>query len=255
MRDRDRWWAFIRGDVEWEKVPSSQYHSGKKKKRNQETGEYEEEFSQGRMHGWVVYEEKLSWDQPDEGGVAQLSYGGGATETAGTGDREVLDEQSKETGEIVLPTPRESPNPSPDINHSLPREPTPELLSLLDQARFYLISALTLSYLIQKTTFQLLKFFSQWIQGHLDRSFLPPPPPPPQTHPDAQGSPTRCYEFTPCHGRWIFALLCRLDAQLTSDEISLLRKLARDALQLIKEEISLQKVARVRCDAICIHAG
>jgi Survival motor neuron (SMN) interacting protein 1 (SIP1) len=274
MRDRDRWWAFIRGDVEWENVPGSQSHAkgAKKKKQNQQPVEYEESFSQGEMHSWVVYEEKLSWDHPEEDGVIALSYGGEDTQPEGMEeegeDGKVLDRNfsfraGKETsGEDVLPTPSESPRPAPGIKSRSatpddgfsPREPTHELLSLLDQARLCpILSHHTHIYLAQTTTFHLLKYFSQWIKGRLDHSFLPPPPPPPQTHPVPQSSAKHVYDFTPCHGRWIFALLCHLDEQLTSDQISLLRNMARDAMQLIKEERSLQKTASLnKASCFCI---
>lgn len=75
-----------------------------------------------------------------------------------------------------------------------------------------------------------MKYFTQWIQGHFDHTFLPAPPEPPD-----RGM-KRTYDFTPRHGRWIFALLTQLDSQLTSDEISILRNLVREVCKLIKEE-------------------
>ena len=47
--------------------------------------------------------------------------------------------------------------------------------------------------------------------------------------------------FTPNHGRWMFALLCQLDEQLSGDDISVLRTLAREVLRLIKEERTHRK--------------
>jgi hypothetical protein len=96
----------------------------------------------------------------------------------------------------------------------------------------------------QKTTLQLLKFFSQWIQGHLDRGRLPPPPACLDSREDVLANTFPIYELTRSHARWIFALLTRLDAQLSSNEISILRNLAREIFKLIKEERSLRKENR-----------
>ncbi|KAF8507611.1 hypothetical protein JB92DRAFT_2959197 [Gautieria morchelliformis] len=252
MRDRDRWWAFFRGDVEWENVDSSPFHSIKREKwgkQKRETAIYDEALPQGvKMRGCVVYEEHLSWDQVDEDGVVGLSYGDDMNtdlvkvEDEGE-DGEIWNKESpipdgsvKEEAEgFVLPTLRDSHSSPTAVNDTLaisgdglgPREPTSHILSLVDQ----------------KTILHLLKFFSQWIQGHFDRSFLPPPPPSPPYHPDSPGNGKRLYDLTPGHGRWIFALLSCLDGQLTSKEISVLRNLARECVKLIREERSLQEAS------------
>jgi len=235
MRERDRWWAFFRGDIDWGSVSSSQFH-GKKAvandNRRRETVEYDEELPQqkGKMRGWVVYEEKLSWDQAEGEGVAALSYGGGeeGVDDGGVSDAELhasKGEGKDVTAHNALPTPRGSLSPLTAVSAAAaiqdgpkPREPTPELLSLLDQ----------------KVTFHLLKYFTQWIQGHFDRSFLPAPPP--ASGANSHSYQKQLYDLTPTHARWMFALLARLDAQLTSDEISVLRKLAREIMRVINEE-------------------
>lgn len=150
MRDRERWWAFIRGDVDWDNVPCSQFHGHNKKRKNKQKEEtdHKEALPQAKKMG---FDENLSWDHPAEDGVVKLSYGGEDGETVkvevkGELGRVLAEELSlceSRPEEVVLPTPRNSLSPTPAV-YSHPnatgisvdqREPTPRLLSYLDQVR------------------------------------------------------------------------------------------------------------------------
>ena len=47
--------------------------------------------------------------------------------------------------------------------------------------------------------------------------------------------------ITETHGRWMFALLSRVDDYLTADEMSTLRSLARGCMDLIKHRLQQQR--------------
>lgn len=131
MRDRDRWWAFFRGDVDWEKIPCSQFHSQGKKKRKDNLTVEETKYPEP-----VVYQEVLSWDDVEEGDV-QLTY-----------QRDGIEEEVEHThfppegeernGSNFQSLPSGS-QPTLTPTHQLEsdllqlREPTPRILALLDQ--------------------------------------------------------------------------------------------------------------------------
>ena len=272
MRERDKWWAFFRGDAGWQDVPS-QYH-GKKNavKGGWEEGavgfEYEQPGQRAKMRGWVVYEEKLSWDSPDGCEVVELSYGCGEDDGGEkiTAEKEGEDgDRGEESGGGLSPSEGNGKGKdlimkmailTPHYNHPVavepaqhmpkPREPTPELLDRLNQVSAALCFSVFLQQRSQRTTLHLLKYFTQWIQCHFDHSFLSPPPPPPGTRAPAG----QVYDLTPTHARWIFALLARLDEHLTGDEISVLRHLARQLLRVVKAEKLAAEASEVRSGAV-----
>ncbi|KAF8592158.1 hypothetical protein K439DRAFT_1656208 [Ramaria rubella] len=148
VRDRDRWWAFFREDVDWENILSSQFHgknAGGNDKRKRETVDYKEALPResGKMRGWVVYEEKLSWDQAEDE-VTALKYGCGGElpEAIHKGKR-------KEDAHWLLVM---------EISWRLPMT-IPRYLATLPHESLLLD---------QRTTFHLLKYFTQC---HFDRSF------------------------------------------------------------------------------------
>ena len=63
-------------------------------------------------------------------------------------------------------------------------------------------------------------YFSHWISLHLE------------------GSNAKVDTITETHGRWMFALLSRVDDYLTGDEMSTLRSLARGCMGLIKQQLT-----------------
>ena len=71
-------------------------------------------------------------------------------------------------------------------------------------------------------------YFTYWISKHLDTLESP-------EGLSSSSSSLSYTHFTQTHARWMFALLSRVDGQLTGDEISHLRSLARACLALIKE--------------------
>lgn len=62
-------------------------------------------------------------------------------------------------------------------------------------------------------------YFAHWINAYLEKP-----------------SPRECL-ITETHGRWMFALLSRVDDYLTADEMSTLRSLARGCMGLIKDKL------------------
>lgn len=61
-------------------------------------------------------------------------------------------------------------------------------------------------------------YFDYWMKQHLD-----------QPHSDSR--------ITDTHGRWIFALLARVEENISADDTSLLRTLTRTCLKLIKKKL------------------
>ncbi|KAH8830379.1 survival motor neuron interacting protein 1-domain-containing protein [Flagelloscypha sp. PMI_526] len=80
-----------------------------------------------------------------------------------------------------------------------PREPVPSIIQSIDE----------------RMALHLLMYFAHWINQHLSKPDLP-------------------YEPTESHARWIFALLTRLDDELSADDMNLLRNLARAVLDFLK---------------------
>ena len=126
------------------------------KQKQEKVGHEEALLRKEKTRGWVVYEEKLSWEEEDKGEVVEISYGDdlntGPTEFWDGGEdgnfsdkedspRENSDEE--EVPEVASPLCRNSPSPPTNVcdepavsgDDIRPREPTPHLLSLIDQAR------------------------------------------------------------------------------------------------------------------------
>ncbi|TDL29868.1 hypothetical protein BD410DRAFT_849973 [Rickenella mellea] len=104
-----------------------------------------------------------------------------------------------------LPTPSCSPGPSvrKESEHVefQGRHPTPSLLNAMDN----------------RYCVHLLMYFNHWMDVHLN-----------QPHP-------RSSTFSSLHGIWMFALLSRVDEQLSGDDMSQLRSLARSCMAWIKD--------------------
>lgn len=71
-------------------------------------------------------------------------------------------------------------------------------------------------------------YFTYWITQHLATLESP------ESLPSASSFSSFSH-LTQTHARWIFALLTRVDAQLTSDELSHLRGLVRACIALLKD--------------------
>ncbi|RDB22542.1 hypothetical protein Hypma_009989 [Hypsizygus marmoreus] len=118
-----------------------------------------------------------------------------------------------------LPTPTGSPAPpesgeagpssvtlvAQEIMALKPREPLPSLLRHIDQ----------------RMALHLLMYFAYWINVYLQ-------------HPDPASQPLET------HARWIFALLTKVEDQISADDMSLLRNLARACLAFLKKQIQTQ---------------
>ncbi|KAG6378738.1 hypothetical protein JVT61DRAFT_13011 [Boletus reticuloceps] len=98
-----------------------------------------------------------------------------------------------------------------------PPEVTPSHLREIDHVwRLLLIHLIFLNPLAQRMSMHLLMYFTHWINVHL------------QNRSDPMTS------ISVSHGRWIFALLTKVEDQLSADEMNLLRNLARACLGLIQ---------------------
>ena len=71
----------------------------------------------------------------------------------------------------------------------------------------------------QRYSLHLLMYFAHWINLSLEEPF------------------PRERAITETHGRWMFALLSRVDDYLSADEMSTLRSLARGCMGLIKDRL------------------
>jgi len=108
---------------------------------------------------------------------------------------------------VQLPTPSGTPAPTESAVEQdskpiyTPREPTPSLLTLIDQ----------------RMALHLLMYFTYWTNLHMQ--------------------PEKCCRITQTHARWIFVLLSRVDDYISADDMHLLRNLARAYLALLKDLI------------------
>uniref|UniRef100_A0A0W0EZB3 Uncharacterized protein n=1 Tax=Moniliophthora roreri TaxID=221103 RepID=A0A0W0EZB3_MONRR len=90
-----------------------------------------------------------------------------------------------------------------------PRKPTPHMLKLLDE----------------RQSLHLLKYFTHWINVHL------------QGHPSDATLP----RLRQTHAQWIFALLTRIGDFVSADDMNLLRNLTRACFSLLKVIINEKK--------------
>jgi hypothetical protein len=141
MRERDRWWGFFRGDIEWHRIPDS---DGKGKSRNKMQYEIDVSRRSEKMRGWQIYEEPLSWDQSDDD-TAQLTNKPGGNDDAlvkNTNDSqrgenskpESSTQKDESIAKILIASPNSDASRKVVTNGPFVcREPTPRLLSLLNQ--------------------------------------------------------------------------------------------------------------------------
>ncbi|KAH8118716.1 hypothetical protein DFH11DRAFT_1568843 [Phellopilus nigrolimitatus] len=214
-KERDSWWAFINGRPECEWNPPKKSRKSKPERSRHARG----------MRSWD--------DGADELAQYEVSYMDYTEEPPApeafvvNEDGEVAEEPAGSTGQLLeeavefLPTPFATPqpevryrNPGSDPmcqkaqnDSGRPQQPTPALLKLMDS----------------RYCTHLLMYFTHWITQHLEQLESPQPLPPAYT-PLSQN-----------HARWMFALLSRVDEQLSSDEMSNLRSLARACLALIRD--------------------
>ncbi|KLO18065.1 hypothetical protein SCHPADRAFT_820397 [Schizopora paradoxa] len=216
-KERDKWRAFIDGHPEsvWNPPRKPKVLRGAKKGNG--------------LRAWKddssTYDDLRSFEYGEAYGTHE-SYG-----ASSSGDNIIVvneygeafnDEHGNDESSKLLPTPSHTPQPeerqaskagqgypsadSSDIQEyksksMSPRQPTPQLISKMDN----------------QYCLHLLMYFTYWIDMHLK-----------QEHP-------RSSHLSRTHARWMFALLSRVDAQLSSDEMSQLRNLARSCFALIRD--------------------
>ncbi|KAH9482756.1 hypothetical protein JR316_0004856 [Psilocybe cubensis] len=196
-KDRDMWWAFLSGQPESEWNPTKKAKN--KSKRNPS--------ALGSMCAWTEGNPQqdsspsspynTSQQLDDEGEVEQVlkvSAAESLPSPAGTPvPLEYFEGLSQPSSTVSPPT---SLLPEDKLT---PREPTSILLKMIDE----------------RVALHLLMYFTHWINLYLKE-------PEPQQH-----LPTEC------HARWIFVLLSRIDDFISSDDLHLLRNLARACLALL----------------------
>ncbi|EJD01604.1 uncharacterized protein FOMMEDRAFT_158755 [Fomitiporia mediterranea MF3/22] len=222
-KERDRWWDFINGK------PECDWNSPKNKKLKN-SRQILTESAQQRLH---LNHNHINRDDVSQYEVPITENAIGETEVRETlvvnEFGEVEDEQADQSGiaeemdisaeedAAPLPTPLQTPQPEsphepskgePGRRTGGPRHPTPALLRKMDS----------------RYCVHLLMYFQHWLTQHLEHL--------------ESGSSTSSSHFAHLsqnHARWMFALLSRVDDQLSSDELSTLRSLARACIAFIKD--------------------
>ncbi|TFY80047.1 hypothetical protein EWM64_g3968 [Hericium alpestre] len=214
-KDRDAWWAFLEG------APVSVWdppRAPKKQKGKQRGGRGERDPA---ADGWVPVQKNLEGWADEEAALPHPS------EPPSVGPSVVSLPEGGAEDAASTPSPAGPPRP---------REPTPTLLRHIDH----------------RLALHLLMYFTHWLNLHLetlpqDTSAQAPsstastpvstPSKAPAKLPEvapAKIAHTSPYMPTDGHARWIFALLSRVDAFCSGDEISTLRALARSCLGLLR---------------------
>lgn len=134
MRDRDRWWAFFRGDVDWERIPCSQFHNPQGKKTEKSLSQFASNKTR-IAEPVVVYEEALSWDDTGDGDV-QLTYEAEGNEEEDGLPRDLEGADNDYVSQKITRSLSVSTNPQSENGVLELREPTPRLLAALDQVSF-----------------------------------------------------------------------------------------------------------------------
>ena len=194
-KERALWWAYLTGKSETEWNPS------KRKASFQRRPIEHDEVMDGQ--GECKWQE--SWQTNDEGEVELV----------------LLVDPSES-----LPTPAGSPTHPDDGTAnapcalekaiSRPREPQPCILRHIDQVSGFTPITDVYSIYLQQTALHLLMYFTHWINLHVQKQ-------------DPEFRPVES------HARWIFALLGKVGDQLSGDDMSLLRNLARACIALLKD--------------------
>ncbi|CCM05565.1 uncharacterized protein FIBRA_07792 [Fibroporia radiculosa] len=213
-KERDLWWAFLRGRPSSEWDPPKQV---KPPKQNRYSRGRDDRFG-GGMRGFSVdyYSAESLYGSQEQMPVLSTSPGLWSPSTkppAGSGSLSdsstampifseipVQPDTREEASVAVLRS--EDSDPQPDA----PPEPTPSLLQHIDH----------------RYALHLLMYFTHWINLHFEQG------------------PETSFQFTNAHARWIFVLLSHVEDYITADETSLLRNLARACLSLIEERERLR---------------
>lgn len=227
--ERDKWWAFINGRPECEWNPTKKPKAPRNRHRRG----------------------MRSWSETHEGANQyEVQY---EVDSRTAQEAIVIDEHGEIKVEepidqtVSLPTPSSTPQPILDdagtstalqkarasLNLHRARQPTPSLLRRMDNVSPFDIIDFPASDLpaFQRFCTHLLMYFPYWIEQHLKQLESSQPLP----YPLSSFSAAPFSRLTQTHARWIFALLSRVDEQITSDEMSNLRSLARACISIIKD--------------------
>ncbi|KAJ6598862.1 hypothetical protein DFH09DRAFT_1129424 [Mycena vulgaris] len=191
LKERDLWWAFLSGR------PAAEWDIPKKPKQSK--------FQRGMR---AFADDDSTMEAPSIG-----SSRAEAAETRPTSDDSEARPQLPAPSGTPVPTDLSAEHAPEGIAIYKPREPTPSLLSLIDQ----------------RMALHLLMYFTYWTNLHIQ--------------------PEKLYRVTQTHARWIFVLLSRVDDHISADDMHLLRNVARAYLALL-EDLARSKIEHFSADDI-----
>ncbi|KAG8935029.1 hypothetical protein FRC01_010534 [Tulasnella sp. 417] len=220
-KDRDGWWKYINGDLKLGALPFQR--SGQNLQGTESDDPTQAEHSKMNSDEIDIdiddaieeSDEELS-EAADSG---DLDETGIVVQTAGIVDDE-LDQASDAP-----------PSASTDASPTLPENdrPSAEPDSALEPSPGYTPkppTAMIIAQLDNRSTLLLLMFFGYWLNTRLEKN--------PCLHNGTSKQPVLCDNDS----KWIFSLLARLDRELTSEQISTLRVLARACIELLVGSLS-----------------
>ncbi|EIW82357.1 hypothetical protein CONPUDRAFT_103424 [Coniophora puteana RWD-64-598 SS2] len=215
-KERDLWWKFLAGR------PHDEWNPAKRSKK-QMSGQKKDQA--------VRHFLEESWMPQGEAGTVPPSE---VWQINGEGEAELA---FKNDPMDSLPTPNGTPPPL-DVSAGIMSETRSTSPTMSDPSQCHQPSALThdtpeklglsppepthalLRRIDHRIAVHLLMYFAHWINLRLEK------PNDPSTI------------ITPSHGRWMFALLAKIDDYVQADDMSHLRSLARGCISLIKEMFS-----------------
>ncbi|KAJ3576173.1 hypothetical protein NP233_g595 [Leucocoprinus birnbaumii] len=203
-----------------------------KRRKTERKGQRHEDFAEGRMRAWNDEEatedsdERVHEDRQDHGSLApDQSLASAELDISNMAvDEGEVEDALRIQPQYLLPTPTGTPAPPDGIGQGTtagsssvttqgagigdgsvitPREPTPQLLKMIDEPM----------------ALHLLMYFTFWIHQHLRDPASPE------------------YRLTDAHARWMYSLLLRIDVFVSADDMNLLRNLARACLAFVKVAI------------------
>ncbi|KAH7914431.1 survival motor neuron interacting protein 1-domain-containing protein [Hygrophoropsis aurantiaca] len=198
-KERDLWWKFLAGQPESDWNPPKKLKAAAVKKYRYNNGmrafsDQPEDFEPDVYDDNEGKDDHETWRiNPD--GEVEMAERSDPVSTTSRDPRLTDPVMGEELSDLQTPIVEPALATSLDNSNNLspPREPTPLLLRKIDH----------------RMSIHLLMYFTHWINLHLQQ-------------------PTVSSLFiTDSHARWMFALLAKIEDQLSADDMSLLRNLAR----------------------------
>jgi len=223
-KERDLWWAYLAGkpETDWN-PPKKPKQSPRLSKHRRGMRGFSDDVGSYERH------QQEAWQINDEGEVGKISRAGpmeslptpscspAPPDTSSSREDQVIGPSSMIAG--VLPQ---------RTTILTPREPMPCLLKHIDQVSAFTMHVNGMMFMFfkfyQRMALHLLMYFAHWFNLYLQQ-------------PDPAARPLEA------HARWIFALLSKVEDDISADDMSLLRNLARACIGLLKESIKTRTSA------------